>query len=46
MSSGTVSKMIHQDLKLRKMFKPKVNLLLLKHILKEKLIVENYMENT
>ena len=44
MSSGTVNKFIHQYLKLKKMFKPKVHLLF-KHILpKEKLIVEKYMK--
>ena len=46
MSSGTVMKIIHKDLKLKKMFKPKVHLLLPRHIRKEKQIVENYMKNT
>ena len=36
MSSGTVSKIIYQDLKLEKMFKPKVHLLLKIHIKERK----------
>ena len=46
MPSGTVSKIIHQDLKLIKMFKPKVHVFLPKHLLEEKLIVEDYIKNT
>lgn len=40
-SFGTVSKIIHKDLKFRMMFKPKSHLLLRKHIAERKQIVEN-----
>ena len=44
MSCGTVSKIIHQDLKLKKMFKPKGHLLWPKHIIERKSKCRNLHE--